>query len=453
MRGCASMAQSQKSDKTKLANFTRWGLTTFFRSAHSAIHCLSDTCLSPPPLAKKPSLPYYQQGFMDSHAPESSSATQKMTPAQPEWTLSTNEQVPVLHISGDWTIDENVPLAFSTGTMPNHLPSASLAVDASRLGQWDSSLVSFLWSAKQVASKAGLTLDISELPQGVQSLSSLLPETPQAPTHQDAKVRNPFRLSGAFTLSTIAEVGALTELGLETARVSTKALSGRGGMRLRDLLSNIFDAGPAALIIVSIVNFLIGAILAFVGAVQLQKFSADIYVANLVGIACVRELSAVMTAIIMAGRTGGAYAARIATMQGNEEIDALQVFGIPVSSYILVPAVISLMVMMPLLYLYGCVMSIFGGYVVSVGMLPDITGAGYIHQTFNAVAMNQFEFGFVKSIVFAIMIGLVSCHIGLKAGRSAADVGTAATSAVVVGIVGVITLDAIFAVMANALGI
>ncbi|BCI67230.1 ABC transporter permease [Acetobacter aceti] len=390
---------------------------------------------------------------MDSHAPESSSAAQKITPAQPEWTISTSGQTPELHISGNWTIDEHVPLAFSSDALSANNQTGSLTVDASKLGQWDSSLVSFLWSAKQVAAKKGLSLDISDLPEGVQSLSSLLPETPQAPTPLHDKIHNPFTLSGAFTLSTLNEVGALTLLGLDTAQVSTKALSGHGGMRLRDLLANIFDAGPSALLIVSVVNFLIGAILAFVGAVQLQKFSADIYVANLVGIACVRELSAVMTAIIMAGRTGGAYAARIATMQGNEEIDALQVFGIPISSYILVPAVVSLMVMMPLLYLYGCVMSIFGGYVVSVGMLPDITGAGYMHQTFGAVSMSQFEFGFVKSVVFAIMIGLVSCRIGLKAGRSAADVGTAATSAVVVGIVGVITLDAIFAVIANALGI
>lgn len=428
-----------------------------WRSLHpspdqSAVHCLSRMPESKPSGQKAwPALS--SQESMDSHAPESSSATQKITPAQPEWTISTSGHTPELHISGNWTIDEHVPLAFSSDALSAHDQSGSLTVDASKLGQWDSSLVSFLWSAKQVAAKEGLKLDISDLPEGVQSLSSLLPENPQPPAAPADKIHNPFRLSGAFTLSTLDEVGALTMLGLDTAQVSTKALSGRGGMRLRDLLANIFDAGPAALLIVSVVNFLIGAILAFVGAVQLQKFSADIYVANLVGIACVRELSAVMTAIIMAGRTGGAYAARIATMQGNEEIDALQVFGIPISSYILVPAVVSLMVMMPLLYLYGCVMSIFGGYVVSVGMLPDITGAGYMHQTFSAVSMSQFEFGFVKSIVFAIMIGLVSCRIGLKAGRSAADVGTAATSAVVVGIVGVITLDAIFAVIANALGI
>ena len=189
---------------------------------------------------------------------------------------------------------------------------------------------------------------------------------------------------------------------------------------------NIRDAGPSALIIVSVVNFLIGAILAFVGAVQLRKFAADIFVADLVGLAVVREMAAVMTAIIMAGRTGGAYAARIATMQGNEEIDALAVVGIPVTDYILLPSILALVFTMPLLYLYGCLVGMLGGFVVSIAML-NITALGYLHQTLDAVPFDQFVFGFVKTIAFAILIGVTSCRIGLKAGRSAADVGVAAT--------------------------
>jgi len=223
-------------------------------------------------------------------------------------------------------------------------------------------------------------------------------------------------------------------------------------MRGVDLMANLRDAGPAALLIVSVVNVLIGAILAFVGAVQLRKFAADAYVANLVGLAVVREMAAVMTAIVMAGRTGGAYAARIATMQGNEEIDALQVTGIPVSGYILLPAILALVVTLPFLYLYGCLVGMLGGFAVSIAML-NVTGAGYLSQTLDAVSFGQFGFGFGKSIAFAALIGVTSCRIGLKAGRSAADVGAAATQAVVVGIVGVIALDALFAVLANVAGV
>jgi phospholipid/cholesterol/gamma-HCH transport system permease protein len=237
-----------------------------------------------------------------------------------------------------------------------------------------------------------------------------------------------------------------------TAAGGALALTGRARMRAVDLLGNLRDAGPSALAIVSTVNFLIGAILAFVGAVQLRKFAADIYVADLVGLALVREMAAVMTAIIMAGRTGGAYAARIATMQGNEEIDALQVIGIPVSDYLVLPSILALVFTMPFLYLYGCLVGMLGGFVVSFAML-NITGPGYLNETLKAVPLDQFAFGFVKSIAFAILIGVTSCQIGLKAGRSAADVGLAATRAVVTGIVGVIALDAIFAVLADAAGL
>lgn len=223
-------------------------------------------------------------------------------------------------------------------------------------------------------------------------------------------------------------------------------------MRTVDLMSDLNAAGPAALLIVGVVNFLVGAILAFVGSVELHKFAADIYVASLVAIAMVREMSAVMTAIIMAGRTGGAYAARISTMQANEEIDALQVFGIPVSSYLILPSVLALAFTMPLLYLYGCLIGMLGGFFVSYIML-DVSPLGYFHETIQALPLDQFTFGFIKSFVFGTFVGLTSCRIGLKAGRSAADVGIAATKAVVVGIVGVIALDAIFAVIANVIGI
>ena len=212
------------------------------------------------------------------------------------------------------------------------------------------------------------------------------------------------------------------------------------------------DAGLAALAIVAIVNGLVGAILAFVGAVQLRRFGAGIYVADLIGIATTREMAAVMTAIVMAGRTGGAYAAQLATMQGNEEIDALKVLGIPIFDFLVLPRLTALVAMMPLLYLYACAIGLLGGFVVGTGML-DLTPAAFLEQTRDAVAGRQFMFGLLKSIAFGALIALAGCHIGLRAGRSAADVGHAATTAVVASIVGVIALDAVFAVCANALGI
>jgi phospholipid/cholesterol/gamma-HCH transport system permease protein len=331
-------------------------------------------------------------------------------------------------------------------------PGQSLQFDTVDIGRWDTGLLEFLWDAKRAASTASLVLDIGALPGAASKLLALLPGSSVEPGPAARLRFLPLNWLGGQTVDLLAELGTVTSLLVTTLTGCAFALFGRARMRKVDLVENISDAGPSALIIVSVVNFLIGAILAFVGAVQLRKFAADMYVANLVGLALVREMSAVMTAIVMAGRTGGAYAARIATMQGNEEIDALTVIGIPVSDYILLPAILALVVTMPFLYLYGCLVGMVGGFVVAFAMLT-VTGAGYLHQTLDAVPFSQFVFGFAKSIAFALLIGVTSCHIGLKAGRSAADVGVAATRAVVVGIVGVIAMDAIFAAIAQVVGI
>jgi phospholipid/cholesterol/gamma-HCH transport system permease protein len=282
-------------------------------------------------------------------------------------------------------------------------------------------------------------------------LLDLLPDRAEAAAPPVSHRFAPVRWLGGWAIEAVTELGGLTLLLAQTFGSARLALRGHARLRGEDVVANLRDAGPSALVIVSVVNFLVGAILAFVGAEQLRKFAADVYVANLVGLALVREMAAVMTAIVMSGRTGGAYAARIATMEGNEEIDALQVTGIPVSDYILLPSIFALVVTMPLLYLYGCVVGLFGGMLVAMAML-NVSARGYIHQTISAVSDSQFVFGFVKSIAFAILIGVTSCRIGLKAGRSAADVGDAATRAVVIGIVGVIALDAVFAVVADAIG-
>lgn len=324
--------------------------------------------------------------------------------------------------------------------------------DTQNVERWDTGLIAFLWDVKRIGHDRHISLDTHSLPAPMRQLLDLLPDAPVDKPAQRPK-RLPFlEMVGTHTLSGLTEVGTVANLGAMTLKGGFLAVSGRSRMRFADLLTDTTNAGPYALLIVGIVNFLVGAILAFVGAVELQKFAAGIYVASLVGIAMVREMAAVMTAIIMAGRTGGAYAARISTMQGNEEIDALNVFGIPTSTYLLLPAILSLIITMPFLYLYGCLVGMLGGFVVAISML-DITAAGYFHQTVTSFGIGQFIFAFIKSIVFGGFIGLTSCRIGLKAGRSAADVGIAATRAVVVGIVGVIAIDAIFAVVADVMGI
>ncbi len=222
--------------------------------------------------------------------------------------------------------------------------------------------------------------------------------------------------------------------------------------RTKDLGRATADASARALPIVTIVNVLVGAILAFVGAVQLVKFGAGIFVADLVGIAVAREMAAVITAVVMAGRTGAAFAAELATMQANEEIDALEVLGLHAVDFLVLPRMIALILMMPLLYVYACTTGLLGGFLVSAGML-DLAPAAYFERTVRALDWEHLALGFSKSITFGALVGLTGCYHGLHAARHAAGVGAATTQSVVVAIVGIIAVDAVFAVCANALGV
>jgi len=370
----------------------------------------------------------------------------------PQWHLQPEANRTLVTLSGDWIAQDGRVPDFPQSALKDIPPNEPVEFSTEHLGKWDTSLISFLWELMRDAREAHVELRIDTLPESAHKLLDLLPENPPQPPPPARHAFAPVAAVGQFTLDTLNEVGCVSEMGADAARGGIATALGRGMMRTVDLMSDLNAAGPAALLIVGVVNFLVGAILAFVGSVELHKFAADIYVASLVAIAMVREMSAVMTAIIMAGRTGGAYAARISTMQGNEEIDALQVFGIPVSNYLILPSVLALAFTMPLLYLYGCLIGMLGGFCVSYIML-HVSPLGYFHETLGALPLDQFTFGFIKSFVFGSFIGLTSCRIGLKAGRSAADVGIAATKAVVVGIVGVIALDAVFAVIANVIGI
>jgi phospholipid/cholesterol/gamma-HCH transport system permease protein len=238
-------------------------------------------------------------------------------------------------------------------------------------------------------------------------------------------------------------------------QVVLSALSGfaaRWRFRGQDFARVAADCSARAVPIVTIVNVLVGAILAFVGAVQLIKFGAGIYVADLVAIAVSREMAAIITAVVMAGRTGAAFAAELATMQTNEEVDALEVLGLNAVDFLVLPRVLALFAIMPLLYVYACVTGLIGGMLVAAGML-DLSPAAYMERSVDALAWTHLGLGLAKSIVFGAMVAITGCYFGLTARRDAAGVGVATTQAVVVSIVAVIVIDAVFAVCADALGI
>ena len=214
----------------------------------------------------------------------------------------------------------------------------------------------------------------------------------------------------------------------------------------------IQEAGPEAVPIVGLITFLIGAIFAFVGVMQLSNFGAGIYTADLVAVAMVREMAPIMTAILMAGRTGAAYAAQLGTMKVNEEIDALSTLGINPIDFLVLPRVFALILMMPFLTMYASLMGIIGGLAVAVTML-DVTPLQYMVQTNAAVGMNTLLGGLFKSIVYGALVALAGTQQGMACGNSAMAVGQATTKAVVMGIVLIVVSASILTVIYINLGI
>ncbi len=219
-----------------------------------------------------------------------------------------------------------------------------------------------------------------------------------------------------------------------------------------DLVLYFQEAGAEALPIVSLISFLIGMIFAFVGVKQLSLFGAGIYTADLVAVAMVREMAAIMTAIIMAGRTGAAYAAQIGTMKVNEEVDALSTLGVNPIDFLVTPRIIALVVMMPLLTMYSSLMGILGGTLVGLMML-DVSLVQYTQQTISAVEMNSLLGGLFKSLVYGSLVALAGCQQGMACGSSAMAVGQSTTRAVVLGIVLIVVSAAILTVIYINLGI
>jgi phospholipid/cholesterol/gamma-HCH transport system permease protein len=212
------------------------------------------------------------------------------------------------------------------------------------------------------------------------------------------------------------------------------------------------EVGAQALPIISLISFLVGVILAFMGAIQLTQFGAQIFVANLVGIGMAREMAAMMVGIILAGRTGAAFAAQLGTMQVNEEIDALATLGFPPMEFLVLPRMLALILMTPLLCVYANLMGILGGALIGVAVL-DLPPIAWFQQTQGAIRLTDFAGGLVKSAVYGVVVAIVGCLRGLQCGRSSAAVGVATTSAVVTSIVFIVVSMAILTVVYNVLGI
>ena len=327
-----------------------------------------------------------------------------------------------------------------------------LRVEAPAAWRWSTPDAAFLAQLLRELEVSGQSVTFEGLPPELQKLLALARATRPAPPAESARPAGLSERIGLLVLRQTDDARAFVALLGEVVLLLPRFFAARAKVRAAEVLEVLAESGNRALPIVAVVNLLMGAILAFVGAVQLKAFGAGIYVANLVGIAAVRELTPMLVAIVLAGHTGASFAARIATMQSNEEVDALITLGVSPAEFLVLPRVVALSLLMPLLYVYGCVFALAGGMAVSMPVL-DVSATAYLAQTQHAIADAQFVIGALKALVFGGLVALIGCHYGLRAPRSAAGVGTATTSAVVSSIVGVIALDAVFAVCANTLSV
>jgi len=360
----------------------------------------------------------------------------------------------VLILSGDWKLSKALPPVSRVEEEIKAVPSTvRVAFDTQGVLGWDSGLLKFLTNLIVFCSLKKITVEKEGLPPGVRRLLTLASAVPERKGARREGTRIPFLTrvgNSAIGLwrSTIATLEFLGEMTVSFLRM----FAGKARFRLPDLWLVMQECGVQALPIVSLISLLVGLILAFVGAIQLKLFGAQIYVADLVGIAMVRAMGAIMAGIIMAGRTGASFAAQIGTMQVNEEIDALKTAGIPPMDFLVLPRVLALTLMMPLLTLYADLMGILGGLIVGVVGL-DLGMMEYYNATREAVQLTTLGIGLFSGFTFGILIALAGCLRGMQCGRSASAVGDATRSAVVTGIVSIIVATAIITVVCDILGL
>jgi phospholipid/cholesterol/gamma-HCH transport system permease protein len=359
-----------------------------------------------------------------------------------------------IRLAGDWLLDADLPAPDGVlDELRSPRKPARISFASMELGEWDSGLVATLVAIRRAAESSDVDIDDTGLPEGARKLLRLAfaarerSDARREPDGQPvlARIGNRVIALGTDALALFEFTGSLVRSFGRFARGSATYLRS-------DLAVYVQEAGVSALPIVSLITFLIGMIFAFVGVMQLEVFGAGIYTADLVAVAMVREMSPIMTAIIMAGRTGAAYAAQIGTMKVNEEIDALTTLGIDPIDFLVTPRVVALVLMLPLLTMYGSLMGILGGTVVGVSML-NVSLMQFLVQSVDAVDLSTLLGGLFKSLVYGSLIAIAGCRQGMSCGGSAMAVGEATTRAVVNSIVLIVVSASVLTIVYIDLGI
>ena len=371
-----------------------------------------------------------------------------VTPPETRVLLHPKDEELLVELQGSWRITATRPswVALLGGSAPKRVKFVWGALET-----WDSALLLFVFEVRQWCRVKGIYCDLSCMPEAMQKLLGQL------------VVVNETRMTVDRSKDFVTVVGvAAQDVWAKTQEIATfvgECVISAGNLlklprkfRWRDCLEEMQRCGAMALPIVSLISLLTGLIMAYQSAILMRQFGADIYVADAVGLVMVREMGAMMTAIILAGRTGAAFAATLGNMKAGEEIDALTTLGIRPVDFLVMPRILALAVMMPLLALYANGLGILGGMAVSLGVL-HIPPSAYWIETQTAIDLSDVATGLIKASAFGVLVGLAGCHCGLRAERSAAGVGNATTSAVVMGLLLIIVFDALFAVIFSIFGL
>jgi len=385
--------------------------------------------------------------------PESIQATIESVGEPPKLTVERNASGLVIHLSGEWRLTRDLPALTPVVLELESAPVRKVMYDSEALTGWDSSLLAVAEKISQQCKQHQIEEDRSGLPDGMRALLKLSETVPE---NEGARAEPPepdfVEQTGREFLGFFAGVSDFLTFFGEISIALARFVRGKARFRAVDLAMAIQDCGAKAFGIVSLISFLVGVILAFMGAVQLEQFGAAIYVGDLVGIGMVRDMGAMMTAIIMAGRTGAAFAAQLGTMKVTQEIDALTTMGVSPIEFLVLPRVVALFLMMPLLCIYSDFVGILGGAVVGAGML-GITMNSFIQEAMHAITIGGVVGGVVKATVYGVIVAVAGCLRGMQCGNSSSAVGDAATAAVVTGIVYIVVACGLFAVIFHVLNI
>ncbi len=371
--------------------------------------------------------------------------------AKAEANLEETSEATILRCSGMWTL-QGIPL------LERHLAqlawpaSGAVIFDGAAVTALDSAGAWLLYRTLRQLERKGLSVTIRGVRPEHQALLQLIQThasgeiAPGLPRHSSLN-----RL-GRIVWRHLDEFNGLLAFLGEIVVAMLRSLAHPSRIRWRAILYNLQIAGFNALPIVGLLAFLMGMVVAYQGAVQLVRYGANIFVADLVGLSILREMAPLLTAIIVAGRSGSAYAAQIGTMKVTEEIDAMHTIGVSPMELLVLPKMLALLVALPLLTVYADILGVLGGMIVAQTQL-DVGFADFLDRFDDAIKMSSFLAGLGKAPVFAAIIALVGCFQGFRVSGSADSVGRQTTVSVVQAIFLVIVFDALFSVILNWLKI